>query len=289
MPKKDAVRPSTEPISSDAARPAFEAFAIPTETFAPSPAKPTREDPEARWKGFYKDRWERRRELLPNLKLKYPDDDEQACIAQLAGAKNTPAFAEGIRSIILDAHLGNQQFHTLSVPEVKTIIKNVAERAKALKDALTQLDVASGSEGSFMEAGYLLEAELFGSESQITQLPEYMVLLDALNAAAERAAGKPMSFPRGAGGNPAFDMCIEQLLIIAWLNGGRWTNYRSKEGSWTGTLLKVLKILKKYLPQSGFFPPGEVGRSVDHIKNKLAQHIARYPGLSGDDQANSMI
>jgi hypothetical protein len=44
-------------------------------------------------------------------------------------------------------------------------------------------------------------------------LPECMVLLEALKTAAERAAGKPFSFPRGAGGNPAFE---DHLGLRTW-------------------------------------------------------------------------
>jgi hypothetical protein len=222
---------------------------------------------------------------LPNLKLNYPNDDEQACIAQLARVENTTAFAQGIRSIILDAHLAHQQFQTLSVSDVRKIINQVAEQAELLKNVLTQLDVGSGSEGSFMEAGYLLERELCASGSEMTQLPKYMVLLDALNTAAQQSVDKPISFPRGAGGNPAFDMFIEDLLMIARMHGKRWTNYRSEDGSWTGTLLQGLEILKKYLPQSGFFPPGELGRSVEHVRNKLDQHIAKSRKSVGGRQS----
>ena len=282
MPKENAVPQSPEPTSCDTVQRVVEAVAVSTENFAPPPAEAMGEDSEARWNAFYKNRWERRRKLLPNLKLKYPNDDEQECIAQLAGIKNTPRFAGEIRSIILDAHLSDQQFRTLSVPEVRAIIDDVAEQAKQLKNTLTQLDVGSGSEGSSMEAGHLVERELYVSGGEMMQLPEYMVLLDALNTAAQRALDKPIFSPRGAGGNPALDMFIEDLLITARTHGGRWTNYRSKDQSWTGTLLQVLEILKRYLPQSGFFPPGELGRSVEHIKNKLDQHIARARGQPDD-------
>ena len=134
MPKKDAARPSAEPISCDAAQPVLKAVPTPTENFAPSPAEGMQEDSEARRKAFYKKWWERRRKRLPNLKLKYPKSDEQECIAQLAGIKNTLRFAGEIKSIILDAHLSDQQFRTLSVPEVRAIIDDVAEQAKLLKN-----------------------------------------------------------------------------------------------------------------------------------------------------------
>jgi hypothetical protein len=279
MPKKDAARPSAEPISCDAPQRVVEAAATPTENFAPSTAGVMPDDSEARWNALYKSRWERRRKLLPKLKLKYPNDDEQACFAQLAGVVNIPAFAQDVRSMILDAHLSNQQFQTLSVSEVRKTINQVAEQAEQLKKMLTELDLGSGSEGSFMEAGHLIEAELYVSGGDMKQLPEYMVLLEALNIAAQRAVDKPISFPRGAGGNPAFDLFIEQFLITTRMHGGRWTNYRSKDQSWTGTLLEALEILRGYLPQPGFFPPGDLGRSVEHIRKKLDEHIARSPGL----------
>jgi hypothetical protein len=199
VPKKDAERPTAEPIGCDPAQPVSKPFATPTQNFAPSPAEALGENSEARWKAFYKQRWERRRKLLPKLKLKYPSDHEQESIAQLWGIRNTPAFAEAIRSIILDAHLSNQQFQTLSAPEVRELIGNIATQAEQLKGMLTQLDVGYGSEGSHFEAGHLIEAELYVSGSDMKRLAEYMVLLEALKTAAERAAGKPFSFPRGAG------------------------------------------------------------------------------------------
>jgi hypothetical protein len=278
MPKKSAAPPGPRPINRKPAKRALEAITTPTEIAAASPEKAVRENEEARWNEFYRNRWERRRKQLPNLKLKYPDDSEQECIAQLAGIKNTPRFTEGVRSIILDAHLSNLDLQTLSVSDVKKIINNVAERAEQLKKILAQLDVGSGSEGSHSEAGHLLERELFASRSPIMQLPEYIVLLDALTTAANRSASKRISYPRGAGGNPAFDMCIEQLVIVARMHGGSWTNYRSEAQIWTGTLLKGLELLKKYLPQPNFFPPGDLGRSVEHIRKKLQEHISRFQG-----------
>jgi hypothetical protein len=197
------------------------------------------------------------------------------CIAQLAEVRFTLAFAHGIESIILDAHLNDQSFRTLSIPKVRKAINAVAGQAELLRRKLTKLDVGSGSTGSFMEAGRLIEAELFALPTgRLMQLPEYIDLLEVLKTSAQRAVSKPMSSPRGAGGNPAFDMFIEQLLMTARMYGGSWTNYRLKDQTWTGTLPKALEILKKYLPQRRFFPPGEIGRSIEHIRNKLEKHIA---------------
>ena len=61
--------------------------------------------------------------------------------------------------------------------------------------------------------------------------------------------------------------------------GRRWTVYRANgNGEWTGTLLQALEVLRPYLPR-GFFPPGELGRSVEHIKKKLNDHITKNLAL----------
>jgi hypothetical protein len=259
MPKKDATQAAEEPVSCDAVQRVLAAASTATD-----------------WKAFFKNRWSRRRPLLPSLALKYPTDSEMQYIAQLAGVRDISAFAHGIESIILDAHLNDQVFRTLTIPKVRKAINAVAKQAKLLKKLLRQLDVGSGSKGSLMEAGLLIEAELWNlTHDRIMQLPEYIVLLDALNAAAERGSSKRIPSQRGAGGNPAFDMFIEQLLMSARTHGGSWTNYRSQDQSWTGTLLTAVGILRKYLPRAQFFPPGELGRSVEHIRDKLHKHIAR--------------
>jgi hypothetical protein len=138
MPKNDASQATAEPISCDAVQRIFEATAAATENFAPPPAAAMRGESEVLWNAFYKNRFNRRRELLPNLRLKYPDDNELRCIAQLAEVRDTLAFGQSIPSIILDAHLSDQAFRTLSIPEVSKAINDVTEQAELLKKILTQ-------------------------------------------------------------------------------------------------------------------------------------------------------
>src|SRR5262245_29479243 len=64
-------------------------------------------------------RWNRRRKLLPNLRLTYPNEDESRYIAELAGVDDVSSFAHPIQSIILDAHLDDASFRTLSIPQVR--------------------------------------------------------------------------------------------------------------------------------------------------------------------------
>jgi hypothetical protein len=231
-------------------------------------------DPVVLWDALAKNQWNRRRKLLLNLRLRYPTDDELRHIAKLA--KLDHSLHGAINGIILDAHLADATYRTLSIPQVKEALNNVAYQAIRLAELLSTLDIGRGSRGSLQRAGVLIEAELFlQTKAERILLPKYIDLLEGLSGAARRAAQKPMHPPKGAGGNPAFDRFIESLLMAPRMSGGSsWTNYRSTDGLWKGTLLEALGILKKYLPPR-FFPPGELGRSVEHIRKKLNDHIKR--------------
>jgi hypothetical protein len=213
--------------------------------------------------------------LLPNLKLTYPSDDESRQIAELAGINYSSWFAHHIHGIILDAHLSHQSFSKLSVPQVKRTLKSVAIQADRLGSKLRKLDVGREARGSEDHAGRLIETELAVQQFEIGEmvlLPRYIDLLDELSRAAQRAARKPMHVPKGAGGNWAFDNFINDLVMTARMQRGTWTNYRSRDDTWKGTLLEALGILEKYVPRN-FFPPGVLGRSVEHIRNKLEEQL----------------
>jgi hypothetical protein len=159
---------------------------------------------------------------------------------------------------------------------VKTALKKVAKAAHHLSSALRAIDV--GTQASKEYAGRLLEYEMGTSrfEERLILIPDCVQLLNWLSKSASEAAQrpKPRRGPKGAGGNLAFDWFIESLHMAAWQRGGRWTNYRSADGTWAGSLPKALKILKPYLPR-GFFPAGDFARSAEHIRKKLADHITK--------------
>jgi hypothetical protein len=138
------------------------------------------------------------------------------------------------------------------------------------------MDVGRG--GSAERAGYLLEIELtdLSFRGELLLIPDFELLLEKLANAAGQASRKHASKrgPRGARSSPAFDLFIQTLFTAAWQRGGDWTNYRLADGQWTGTLLDALTILKPYLP-SKLFPPGDRGRSIEHIKTKLRKHITK--------------
>jgi hypothetical protein len=223
-------------------------------------------------------RWERQRKLLPKLQLKYPSDSELQEISSLAKVDEPSIFCNHILSIILDAHLKDASLRRLSTPEVRKMLNGVMRKAQCLASALKNVDV--GSKGSADYAGALLEYEIgkFQFRNGSVLIPDYVELLNVLhNAASSGAARLPKADrgPKGAGGNLAFNQFIESLLMAARQRGGDWTNYKSAEGLWVGSLLKTLDILKPYLPV-GFFPSaGELGRSVEHIRKKLKDHITK--------------
>jgi hypothetical protein len=284
MPKKRSAPPelanrSTVQHVLAGAKAAMENFARPQTEAGDRVERIMRgEDPLALWNSLFENRWNRKRKLLPNLRLAYPSDDELRRIAELAKVENSSSFGESICGIILDAHLLDASFRTLSARQVRDALNKVANKAAQLAEILGTLDVGRGSTGSLDAAGKLIELELSALQQfkvdGMVLLPEYTALMDALSIAAQRAASKPTYSPRGASGNPAFDKVIERLVMTARMYGGSWTNYRSTDQTWNGTLLSALGILEKYLPQK-VFPAGELGRSVEHIRKRLKEHITR--------------
>jgi hypothetical protein len=124
MPKKSAA-PSAELAGGGTVQHVLAGATTAMENFAPSASEEDRverimqgKDPLALWNAFYENRWNRRRKLLPSLRLTYPNDDELKYIAKLAEVNDASSFGRSIHSIILDAHLNDQSFRTLSVPKV---------------------------------------------------------------------------------------------------------------------------------------------------------------------------
>jgi hypothetical protein len=224
-----------------------------------------------------KRRFERLRKLLPKLRLEYPSDPEILVLAKLAKlAEVDNRFGDHVRHIILDAHLSDASFRTLSTPKVRSTLTTIARQAASLRALLEEID--AGSRGSRQRAGLMLEQELGKLQEGAFLLPEYVLCLKQLGDAAQRTAGsvKSKRGPKGAGGNFAFNLFVESLLMAAWQRGGDWTVGRHKDGTWRGTLLEALAILKPYLP-GGFFPGGDLGRAVEHIRMQFGKHITESP------------
>ena len=221
-------------------------------------------------------RWKRKRKLLPKLKLTYPCDLKLRKIAKLAKVDEPSAFGQHILSIMLDAHLNNTSLRNLSIPKVRKTLQSVKKKAQQLGNTLRHIDV--GANGSANYVGMLLEYQIayFRFRNKAVLIPDYVKLLTALQKAASSAARltKAERGPKGASGNRAFNCFIESLYMAAWQRRGKWTNYASDAGPWTGSLLEALKILEPYLPED-FFPGGVLGRSIEHIKKRLMDNITK--------------
>lgn len=211
---------------------------------------------------------------MPKLKLAYPNEADVLQLASLAKIKadRQADFASPIRNIILDAHLNNDLYRNLSAIDVRRYLLSVRNKARDLEKALAAVDV--GSKGSAESAGNLLEIEL--TKSKLKELPHYQRVLLELTKAADamiQLIGSKRG-PKGAGGNLAFDLFIEGLHMAARMFGGKWTIFRSVDGKWKGTFLEAVNILKPLLPQ-GLLPSADIGRSIEHIRKRLEDHIAK--------------
>jgi hypothetical protein len=184
-------------------------------------------------------RWERKRPRLHELSLTYPNTQELAELASLAKVTDQSIFSDGVRQIILDAHLENEGLR-VSAPEVRKILRSIENGARELRSELQSVDVWGKPSADY--AGLFLETALDQVTEEAAELPQYMKLLEALSVAAERArlAVKSQRGPKGARGSPAFNSFIEHLLMEALQHQGEGTNYRSADGTWQGSLLKAL-------------------------------------------------
>jgi hypothetical protein len=226
-----------------------------------------------------KRRFDRRRKLLPRLKLNYPSENEMQKLATLASIDDSnvdefSVFAEHIRSLILDAHLNDSLFREFSTTQIRTTLDDISKKAQQLGADLKAMDVGGG--GSAEHAGQLLEWELsklFNKRPMF--LREYIAVLGKLNDAA-KGGSSSVKTKRGQR-NLAFNQFVEGLLMAAEQRRGHWTIYRAADQEWTGTLLEALTILQQYLPPQ-FFPDGELGRSIEHVRSKLEKHITKNEG-----------
>ena len=88
------------------------------------------------WQLAADNRWERKRKLLPLLKLKYPNDLEKQKLSHLA---KVDSFGSHLKSIILDAHLNHATHYRRSMVEVKRRLNSVMKKANELEEALREI------------------------------------------------------------------------------------------------------------------------------------------------------
>jgi hypothetical protein len=223
---------------------------------------------DAESRAIFDRRWARRRKLLPNLKLRYPNAEESKKLAKLAGIDD---FDGGIQHVILDAHLNFPRYKGLSAAAVRKKLLGIARQAQNLSQELRSIDVGVGvgSGGSEERAGLLLELKLGKIE-----LPELVDLFHMLGEAAQRAA--PPVESRLGQKNYALDKLVSDLYFAAQIRGGEWTVFRATDRRLRGPLLDAVKILQKYLPKE-MFPHGVVNeRSIEYSYEKVLRHIKKH-------------
>lgn len=75
----------------------------------------------------------------------------------------------------------------------------------------------------------------------------------------------PTSNPRGRP-TSAFTLFVRKLDRIMRANGGELMLTKVKdEPEWYGTWLQALELLHPFLPATGFFPTGSLGRGLERI------------------------
>jgi hypothetical protein len=221
---------------------------------------------------FIQVRRSRLRKTLPALQLEYPNDAEMRDLSDLIGTAD-PTFSDAIKSIILDAHLNDYALRKVLASDVAQMLKSLRSRTTKLQESLSAIDV--GARGSAHHAGLLLEFELGPNckNGSLNLIRKYVQLLGDLIAATDGAIkrGQPK---RGRGGNPAFDRFIESLDMQARQRNSKLTVFRVDDGRWSGSFLDAVRILKPYLPEL-FLPNSDLGRSIEHVRKKLNQHITK--------------
>jgi hypothetical protein len=146
-------------------------------------------------------------------------------LARLAKVVSPDDFGSHIRSIILDAHLLDAAYRKLSAPEVRNKLESVRKKTDALKEALKNIDLGCGS--SAERAGQMLEVTLsnFKFREGMVLIPEYVALLTELSKAASQAMklARSKRGPKGAGGNFASDLFIQNLQMAVRQRSGHLT------------------------------------------------------------------
>jgi hypothetical protein len=79
--------------------------------------------------------------------------------------------------------------------------------------------------------------------------------------AKRSAAGRK----RGTPGNIGFDLFVQQLRTDARTVNVNLTIFKSRDGGWSGSLLKTIELLRAHLPNDFVPKAGRLGRRLNRI------------------------
>src|SRR5439155_19430503 len=190
-------------------------------------------------------------------------------------------FSSSIKGIICDAHdlhafYGQRHKPTDVVNRISGILKaaqNLQEHLRSVHNPNADAQSACDLIDYALVSGVPKEERLLASD--------YLRLLNMFLKAGTSAEREAILYAKrgqrkGAGGNLAFDRMIEDLIMTARARGKYWTlTWNYVENKWEGTLIEAVTILRPYLPSSGFFPKGQLGRAIRHIRDKLSAHMKK--------------
>jgi hypothetical protein len=239
------------------------------------------------WQEVFDLRAQRRSRSRRGPKLPFPSEPEMEQLARLLSLDESKIhhFSGSINGIIWDAHALHAFYGQRHKPT--DVVEHVSDVLKAARNLQKELRALHGSNAAAQSACDLIDYGLVSAVPKGERLlaSDYLRLLNIFVKAGTSAEREEKSYSKrgrrkGAGGNLAFDLMIEDLIMSARARGKAWTlSWNAYEKKFEGTILEAVTILRPYLPSSGFFPKGVLGRAIRHVRDKLSAHIKR-----GDDK-----
>jgi hypothetical protein len=214
-------------------------------------------------------------------KLLFPGKAELEQLANLLDLDESQIsrFSRSIDGIVLDAHNLHAFYGQRHRPT--DAVEHVSDVLKAARNFQKELRAVRGSRAAAEFACDLIDYGLVSAVPKEKRLlaSDYLLLLNIFVKAGISTERWAKSYTKrgqrkGAGGNLAFNRTVEALFMTALARGRRFTlSWNEHENTWGGTIIDAMTILRPYLPSSGFFPKGQLGRAIRHIRDDLSAHM----------------
>jgi hypothetical protein len=159
----------------------------------------------------------------------------------------------------------------ISGKEITVAFDRTAKSVERLHTRLLALERCA----DFNSAEYFVALQLKASLSDMADaggqrlgLQHFLQILDLLTSFLDLSKKSIAPFTgkvgRPSGGNIAFDTFIAGLWLAVRSNRGKLTIYKSADGSWAGTAVAIVDLLRPHLPKRNFVP-GNLGSSLNRI------------------------
>jgi hypothetical protein len=166
-------------------------------------------------------------------------------------------------------------------PGVESFMNPIVAAARDLDSALAwlQSEIANSGEHSTaaLQAAAFLQFQImvllmkepadWRAESDRLERHEHTAWIVEYRQSLARLIAPTLSRGRLKGD---FHYFIRRLFQIAERTGGRWTHSKAPDKSmWDGSLMRALQIMRPFLPSEGFFPKGNLGRSLEDLRARI--------------------